>query len=65
MEPGTRVSVRGLVSSPEHNGERGNVVSYIEAKQRYEVRLENGKILLLKRECVVLEGRHIFRKVLT
>jgi len=39
---GAEVAIQGLVTSPEHNGKFGNVVSWDDDKARYEVQLRSG-----------------------
>jgi hypothetical protein len=54
LPAGTRVLVQRLVAKPEHNGKRARVLSFDARTGRYAVslRLEDGKELSLKAECV-------------
>lgn len=47
------IAVHGLTSSPQFNHCRGHVISFDESKQRYGVRLDDGKELFLRPACVL------------
>merc|ERR1712110_303462 len=49
MPPGTAVVIRGLESKPEFNGKSVKVRDWNEARNRYEVRLQDGSALSLRR----------------
>ena len=49
---GHQVSISGLKSRPELNGQYGIVVSFSEAHGRFHVQLENGETLALKPSCL-------------
>jgi len=46
--PGTSVAVRGLTKAPEHNGKSAEVCRWDEARERYDIRLEDGEMLSLR-----------------
>ena len=50
---GMRVQVQGLTSKPEYNRAKGLVVSFDCSKQRYAVRLDDGKELSLRPACLL------------
>ena len=52
MPVGTRVRVHGLISRPEWNGREGTVLHFDAAKARYGMRLNDGKEVSLKAECI-------------
>eukprot|EP00471_Norrisiella_sphaerica_P011151 CAMPEP_0184503542 /NCGR_PEP_ID=MMETSP0113_2-20130426/51953_1 /TAXON_ID=91329 /ORGANISM="Norrisiella sphaerica, Strain BC52" /LENGTH=268 /DNA_ID=CAMNT_0026893061 /DNA_START=548 /DNA_END=1354 /DNA_ORIENTATION=- len=45
---GDVVLITGLKSKPQYNGQKGQIVGYIEAKDRYSVRLRSGAKLNIK-----------------
>jgi hypothetical protein len=49
---GATVSIQGLVSRPELNGRKCQVLSFKEVSGRYDVGLDDGTRLSLKPECV-------------
>jgi hypothetical protein len=51
--PGVRVVVRGLTRAPEHNGKSAEICRWDEARERYDVQLEEGEMLSLRPSCVV------------
>jgi len=54
MKPGTKVQIKGLVNSPQHNGKLGIVTSVTTVDNRIPVKLEDerGNILAVKAENV-------------
>jgi len=50
LEDGCPVVLKGLVSKPENNGRRGKVVNFSPDLQKYQVRLEDGRLVKLKPE---------------
>lgn len=51
LREGCQVILKGLVSKPENNGKRANIVRYLEDQQKYQVSLE-GRFVKLKPENV-------------
>ena len=54
---GQRVQVDGIVRMPQHNGSRGEVVSYHIPKQQYLVRLDAGKQLIVPAHGITAEAQ--------
>ncbi|CAK0872758.1 unnamed protein product [Prorocentrum cordatum] len=50
LKGGCRVTLRGLVAKPQNNGLRAEVIEYLAEAERYQVRLEDGRCVKLKRE---------------
>lgn len=48
IPPGTVVSLKGLISRPDRNGDRGEVEDYDSSSGRYTVLLEEGEYLRVK-----------------
>ena len=46
------IILHGLVSKPEHNGKPARVLGWDAGRQRFEVRLSDGKMLLVKPDNV-------------
>ncbi len=57
LAAGTRVRIRGLVSSPDFNGQEGSITTYSAEKKRYEISIGGKKkMLLIKPENVEMLG---------
>jgi len=48
LAPGTKVTIAGIKSRPEINGQTGLVKEYLAARERYTVQLEDGEELALR-----------------
>merc|ERR1712003_410267 len=56
---GTIVSLKGLISKPEENGDRGEVVQYDPSTGRYVVRLEDTEETLKVKPSNLLQHVHV------
>ena len=59
IPPGTIVSLKGLVSNPERNGDRGAVEYFDRSKGRYVVRLEDSDETMSAKPSNLLQHVHI------
>lgn len=56
---GTTVSLKGLISKPEKNGDRGEVLDYDASTERYFVRIEDSDETLKVRPSNLLQHVHV------
>lgn len=49
LPPGQRVTVVGLQAASEHNNQVGSVVEWLADRDRYQVKLDNGSLLAVRR----------------
>ena len=59
IPPGTVVSLKGLVNSPERNGDRGVIQQYDTSRQRYIVVLEDSDETMSVRSSNLLQHVHV------
>ena len=48
LAPGTAVEVQGLKARPDLNGKRAKIVAYVEERERYQVKVDEGEEIYLR-----------------